>query len=55
MKAVDGDRGINNDIKYAITGGPHHIFGIKEDTGFVYSKVRQFLLFEKLNISYSRL
>ena len=24
VKAVDGDRGINNAIKYAITGGPQH-------------------------------
>ena len=39
MKAVDGDRGIKNDIKYSITGGPEHLFGINEDTGLVYSKV----------------
>ena len=39
MKAVDGDRGINNDIKYEITGGPLHLFGINQDTGLVYSKV----------------
>ena len=39
MTAVDGDRGIKNGIKYAITGGPHHLFGINEDTGVVYSKV----------------
>ena len=39
MKAIDGDRGIKNDIKYSITGGPEHLFGINEDTGLVYSKV----------------
>ena len=39
VTAVDGDRGIKNGIKYAITGGPHHLFGINEDTGVVYSKV----------------
>ena len=39
VKAVDGDRGIKNDIKYSITGGPEHLFGINEDTGLVYSKV----------------
>ena len=40
VKAVDGDRGINNAIKYSITGGPQHLFGINEDSGLVYSKVR---------------
>ena len=39
MKAVDGDRGIKNEIKYSITVGPEHLFGINEDTGLVYSKV----------------
>ena len=39
MKAVDGDRGIKNDIKYSITEGPEHLFGINEDTGLVYSEV----------------
>jgi hypothetical protein len=39
VKAVDGDRGIKNDIKYSITGGPEHLFGINADTGLVYSKV----------------
>ena len=40
VKAVDGDRGINNDIKYEITGGPLHLFGINQETGLVYSKVK---------------
>ena len=40
VKAVDGDRSINSDIEYAITGGPQHIFGINKSTGTVYSKVR---------------
>ena len=40
VKAFDGDRGINNDIKYEITGGPLHLFEINQDTGLVYSKVK---------------
>ena len=39
MKAVDGDRSINNEIEYSITAGPDHIFGINKNTGTVYSKV----------------
>jgi hypothetical protein len=39
VKAVDGDRGIKNAIKYSITGGPEHLFGINENTGLVHSKV----------------
>ena len=39
VKAVDGDRNINSDIEYRITGGPEHIFGINKSTGTVYSKV----------------
>ena len=46
VKAVDGDRGINNAIKYSITGGPEHLFGINEDSGLVYSKVRTKWLFK---------
>ena len=38
MKAVDGDRNINSDIEYRITGGPQHIFGINKSTGTLYSK-----------------
>ena len=39
VKAVDGDREINSDIEYSITGGPQHIFGINKSTGTLYSKV----------------
>ena len=39
VKAVDGDRNINSDIEYSITGGPQHIFGINKSTGTLYSKV----------------
>ena len=38
MKAVDGDRGINNPIIYSITGGPGHLFGVNRDTGTVFAK-----------------
>ena len=40
VRAVDGDRGINTDINYSITGGPTHLFGINQHTGLVYSKVK---------------
>ena len=39
MKAVDGDLKIKNEIIYAITSGPSHVFGINKNTGTVYSKV----------------
>ena len=39
VKAVDGDLKIKNEIIYAITSGPSHVFGINKNTGTVYSKV----------------
>lgn len=38
VKVVDGNRSTKNDIKFTITGGPEHLFGINEDTWLVYSK-----------------
>ncbi|XP_065338722.1 cadherin-23 isoform X2 [Cloeon dipterum] len=37
VKAVDGDRGVNNKISYAITRGGAGIFGIDSNTGIVYN------------------
>lgn len=37
VKAIDGDRGINNKISYAITRGGAGIFGIDSNTGIVYN------------------
>ena len=36
--AVDGDRGIDNDISYSIIHGPSDIFGIDAKTGFVFTQ-----------------
>ena len=38
VKAVDGDRGIDNKIVYSITHGPTDLFGITPDSGIVYTK-----------------
>jgi cadherin 23 len=37
VKAIDGDRGINNKITYAIAKGGAGIFGIDSSTGIVYN------------------
>ena len=37
MAAIDGDRGINNDISYSIVHGPGDIFAIDAKTGSVYT------------------
>lgn len=37
MKAHDGDRGINNPIKYSIDHGANGLFAINENTGLIYS------------------
>ena len=37
VRAVDGDRGINNKILYSIISGPGDLFGIGSDTGVVYT------------------
>ena len=36
--AVDGDRGIDNEISYSIIHGPSDIFGIDSKTGVVYTQ-----------------
>ena len=38
VKAIDGDRNINNEIEYEITSGPEHVFGVNKNTGTIYSK-----------------
>lgn len=40
MKAVDGDRGINNRITYSITQGSQGCFDIDANTGVVYTLKR---------------
>lgn len=40
MKAVDGDRGINNRITYSITQGSQGCFGIDSVTGVVHTLKR---------------
>lgn len=35
VKAIDGDRGINNKIKYSIVRGGNNMFRIDEDTGVI--------------------
>lgn len=35
MKAVDGDRGINNKIVYSITSGAQNVFGIDANLGVI--------------------
>jgi Cadherin domain. len=40
VKAVDGDRGINNRITYSITQGPQGCFDIDVNTGVVYTLKR---------------
>jgi len=37
VKAIDGDRGINNKISYTITRGGAGIFGIDSNSGIVYN------------------
>ena len=40
VKAVDGDRGINNRITYSITQGSQGCFDIDFNTGVVYTLKR---------------
>jgi len=40
VKAVDGDRGINNRITYSITQGSQGCFDIDVNTGVVYTLKR---------------
>lgn len=35
VRAVDGDRGVNNGISYSISNEARHIFGIDEYSGIV--------------------
>ena len=38
VRAVDGDRAINNPIVYSIVSGPDDIFAINADSGIVYTQ-----------------
>ena len=38
VKAVDGDRAIQNPIIYTIVSGPSDLFAINADTGIVYTQ-----------------
>ena len=38
MLAVDGDRGVNNEISYSIVQGPSDIFGIDSKTGIIFTQ-----------------
>ena len=40
VRAVDGDRGIRNEIRYGIVGGNANLFGINPLTGLIYTKVQ---------------
>lgn len=37
VRAIDGDRGINNKISYDIIHGPDDIFAITAESGIVYT------------------
>uniref|UniRef100_W4VR90 Putative cadherin egf lag seven-pass g-type receptor n=1 Tax=Corethrella appendiculata TaxID=1370023 RepID=W4VR90_9DIPT len=37
VKAIDGDRGVNNRIRYSITKGSSGLFAIDEDLGVIYT------------------
>jgi len=39
VRAMDGDRGIRNKIKYGILNGNSQLFGINPQTGLIYTKV----------------
>lgn len=37
MRAIDGDKGINNRVTYDITRGPRHLFDIDATSGTVFT------------------
>lgn len=37
VRAIDGDKGINNKITYSITEGPKHLFDIEPTSGLVFT------------------
>lgn len=41
VRAVDGDRGIRNEIRYALSGANQNLFGINPQTGEIYTKVKE--------------
>ncbi len=38
VRAVDGDRGVNNPVVYSLVSGPTHLFAVNADTGVVYTR-----------------
>ncbi|XP_034949613.1 uncharacterized protein [Chelonus insularis] len=38
VRAIDGDKGINNRVSYSITEGPRHLFDIDSHTGLVFTR-----------------
>ena len=38
VSAVDGDRGVDNEISYSIVQGPSDIFGIDSKTGIIFTQ-----------------
>jgi cadherin 23 len=37
VRAIDGDKGINNRVTYSITRGPHYLFDIDATSGTVFT------------------
>lgn len=40
MRAVDGDKGINNKIVYSISQGPRYLFDIDATSGLVFTRAQ---------------
>lgn len=40
VRAIDGDKGINNKVTYGITQGPRHLFDIDSMNGVVFTKAQ---------------
>ena len=38
VRAIDGDKGVDNRISYSITSGPGDLFGIDSETGIVVTR-----------------
>ncbi|XP_063975231.1 cadherin-23 isoform X2 [Diachasmimorpha longicaudata] len=38
VRAIDGDKGINNRVSYSITEGPRHLFDIDSTSGVVFTR-----------------
>lgn len=40
VRAIDGDKGINNKVSYSITRGPQHLFDIDAGSGLVFTRAQ---------------